>query len=159
MARLGADLALLLLGGFNALVQTARTELARHGYPDVRPGHEFAMRAIVAGADNVSELGHRLAISKQAAAKTIALLEERGYVSRTADPLDARRKRLIVTALGFEMLQVGEKIFDELRERWKQQIGAAQLESLEMHLVALVGAVPDPAGVSVRQVEALDSLA
>jgi DNA-binding MarR family transcriptional regulator len=142
MSRSGADLALLLLGGFRVLVDDATLELAKRGYEDVRPVHDFAMRAIAAGADNASELGRRLSVSKQAAAKTVAVLEERGYVARAADPLDARRKRLRVTALGFEVMRVGEAVFDEMRDKWKRKIGAKQLERLESDLVALVGASP-----------------
>jgi DNA-binding MarR family transcriptional regulator len=100
------------------------------------------MRAIASGADNASELGRRLSVSKQAAAKTIAVLQERGYVAREADPLDARRKHLQVTALGFDVLRTGEAIFDELRDQWERQIGPSQLESLETHLAALVGDPP-----------------
>jgi hypothetical protein len=48
MSRSGADLALLLLGGFRTLVDAATTELARRGHPDVRPVHDFAIRAIAA---------------------------------------------------------------------------------------------------------------
>jgi DNA-binding MarR family transcriptional regulator len=142
MSRSGADLALLLLGGFRALVDAATEELARRGYADVRPVHDFAMRAIVAGADSASELGRRLSIAKQSAAKTIAVLQERGYVTREPDPGDARRKRLQVTALGFEVMRQGEEIFDELRARWEREIGAAELASLEAQLARLVGAVP-----------------
>jgi len=142
MSRSGADLALLLLGGFRVLVDDAVLELAARGYEDVRPVHDFAMRAIAAGADDASELGRRLSVSKQAAAKTVAVLEERGYVARGADPLDARRKRLQVTALGFEVMREGEAVFDELRDKWKRKIGAKQLERLETDLTALVGASP-----------------
>ena len=142
MSRSGADLALLLLGGFRVLVDDAILELAERGYEDVRPVHDFAMRAIAAGANNASELGRRLSVSKQAAAKTVAVLEERGYVARVADPLDARRKRLEVTALGFEVMRTGEAIFDELRDKWKRKVGAKQLERLESDLATLVGASP-----------------
>ena len=142
MSRSGADLALLLLGGFRVLVDEAILELAERGYEDVRPVHDFTMRAIAAGADNASELGRRLAVSKQAAAKTVAVLEERGYVARSADPLDARRKRLQVTGLGFEVMRVGEAVFDELRDEWKRKIGAKQLERLESDLGVLVGVAP-----------------
>jgi DNA-binding MarR family transcriptional regulator len=141
MARSGADLALLLLGGFRALVDAAIVELARRGHHDVRPAHDFAMRAIGAGAGNAAELGRRLSVSKQAAAKTIAVLEERGYVARRAAPA-GRRARLEVTPLGFEVLRLGEAIFDELRARWAKQIGKAQLVQLEVQLTALVGKAP-----------------
>jgi DNA-binding MarR family transcriptional regulator len=142
MSRSGADLAMLLLGGFRSLVDAATAELARRGYADVRPVHDFAMRAIMAGVDNASELGRRLSVSKQAAAKTIAVLQERGYVARAADPLDARRKRLQVTKLGFAVLREGEAIFDELREQWARKIGPAKLKTLEKHLAKLVSRSP-----------------
>jgi DNA-binding MarR family transcriptional regulator len=61
-------------------------------------------------------------------------------VAREADPLDARRRRLHVTALGFEVMREGEAIFDELRDKWKLQIGSDKLERLESRLAALVGA-------------------
>ena len=50
--------------------------------------HGFAIRAIATGADSASDLGPRTAVSKQAAAKTIAVLEERGHVAREVDPAD-----------------------------------------------------------------------
>jgi DNA-binding MarR family transcriptional regulator len=140
MSRSGADLALLLLGGFRYMVDAVQVELAHRGHADVRPVHDFAIRSIAAGADNASELGRRLSVSKQAAAKTIAALQQRGYVGRDADPRDTRRKRLHVTARGFEMLREGEAIFDDLREQWAQQIGAAQLETLQAQLAQLTGA-------------------
>lgn len=124
------------------LVDAATDELAAHGYQDVRPVHDFAMRAIIAGADSASELGRKLSITKQSAAKTIAVLQERGYVDSEADPLDARRKRLRVTALGLEVMRQGEAVFDKLRDQWAQQIGPDQLADFETHLSALVGAAP-----------------
>ena len=139
MSRSGADLALLMLGGFRSLVDAATIELAAHGYEDVRPVHDFALRAIAAGADSTSELGRRMAVTKQGAARTVAVLEERGYVVREVDPADARRRRLEVTDRGFAMLREGERIFDELREQWRQRIGPAKLAELESLLTELVG--------------------
>jgi DNA-binding MarR family transcriptional regulator len=143
MSRSGADLALLLLGGFRSLVDTAIIELARRGFKDIRPVHDFAMRAISAGAGNASELARSMSVSKQAAAKTIAVLQERGYVRRDDDPLDGRRKQLHVTPLGRRVLREGEAIFDELRTQWEKQIGSPQLERLETTLKKLVGVLPE----------------
>jgi DNA-binding MarR family transcriptional regulator len=142
MSRSGADLALLLLGGFRTLVDAATVELAGRGYEDVRPVHDFAMRAIAAGANSASDLGRHLSITKQSAAKTIAVLQERGYVARDSDPRDGRRKRLQVTPLGFDVMRQGEEIFDELRAQWAQKIGAAALETFETLLATLVGPTP-----------------
>ncbi|KOY14404.1 MarR family transcriptional regulator [Paenibacillus xylanivorans] len=139
MSRSGADLALLLLGGYRALVDAAMVELAARGYDDFRPVHDFALRAIAAGADSASDLGRRMSVSKQAASKTITVLLDRRYVSRELDPDDARRKRLQVTPLGFDVLRQGEAIFDELRKKWEQQIGVSELATLEALLKTLIG--------------------
>lgn len=156
MPRSGADLALLLLGSFRSLVDASVKELAAKGFDDVRPVHDFALRAIASGADNASELGRRMSVSKQAAAKTIAVLVARGYVARDADPADGRRKRLEVTPRGFEVMRVGAAIFDELRTRWEHQLGKDELALLEAQLVALVGESPVRADAPGWVAQALD---
>jgi DNA-binding MarR family transcriptional regulator len=134
----GAELALLLLGGFQAMVDEVVAGLDEQGHPDVRPVHEFALRAIDDGAESASELARRLAVSRQAAAKTIATLEDLGYLERDADPADGRRKRLQVTPRGREMISIGASLFDDVRADWASTIGTRQLEKLEAHLAALV---------------------
>lgn len=97
------------------------------------------MRAIAGGANNASELGRRLSISKQAAAKVLGLLEERGYVARMNDAVDSRRKLVTVTPMGHEVMQQGEAIFEELRGAWARKIGELALDRLEQDLAVLVG--------------------
>ena len=118
-------------------------ELAARGFEDFRPAHDFAIRAIAGGADNASELGRRLSVSKQAAAKTIALLEQRGYVARDPDAQDGRQKRLQLTPRGLELLKAGEGIFDELRLQWAEQIGMDRLEMVEAVLTERLKAIPN----------------
>jgi len=139
MSRSGADLALLLLGGFRLLVDSATAELADRGFEDFKPVHEFALRAIVAGAESASELGRRTGVSKQAAAKTIAVLVDRGYIAIAPDPDDARRKRLTVTPRGIDVMRQGEEILASVRAQWEKQIGRTELATLEAYLTALVG--------------------
>ncbi|WP_250003490.1 MarR family winged helix-turn-helix transcriptional regulator [Actinoplanes sp. M2I2] len=142
MSRSGADLALLLLGGFRTFADRATAELAARGYEDVRPVHDFALQAILSGADNASELGRRMSVTKQSAAQTIAVLEERGYVRREPDPTDRRRMRLQVTERGLEMQRTGAAIFQTLREQWESQVGAGAVRDVERALRQLVGTGP-----------------
>ncbi|WP_199424579.1 MarR family winged helix-turn-helix transcriptional regulator [Actinotalea solisilvae] len=142
MSRSGAELALLLLGSYRTLVDAVVRELADRGYDDVRPVHDFAMRAIVAGADSASALGRSLSVSKQAAAKTIAVLVDRGYVATAPDPRDARRKRLEVTPLGHEVMREGEAVFDRLHRELAATLGADALALLEEQLRVVVGDTP-----------------
>ena len=134
----GAELALLLLGGFHSMVDDVVAGLDSRGHAGVRPVHEFALRAIDAGADTASELGRRLSVSKQAAAKTIAALQQLGYVDREADPSDGRRKPIRVTPRGYELMSIGAALFDDVRDRWAAQIGVQQLDTLQAHLGQLV---------------------
>ena len=134
----GAELALLLLGGFHSMVDEVVMELDSRGHAGVRPAHAFALRAIDAGADTASELGRRLSVTKQAAAQTIAALEQLGYVDRELDPRDGRRKRVQVTCRGHEMLEIGQASFQRVRERWAAQIGVKQLDVLQAQLCRLV---------------------
>jgi DNA-binding MarR family transcriptional regulator len=133
----GAELALLLLGGFQSMVDEVHGELASRGHEGARASHEFALRAIDEGADTATELGRSLSVSKQAAAKVIVALERLGYVERETDPNDARLKRLRVTARGHDMMTLGAALFTEVRDRWAAQIGAEQLDALEAHLTQL----------------------
>jgi DNA-binding MarR family transcriptional regulator len=138
----GAELALLLLGGFQSMLDEVHAELANRGHEGVRASHEFALRAIDGGADTATELGRSLSVSKQAAAKVVVALERLGYVEREADPGDARLKRLRVTARGHEMTTLGAALFTEVRERWAAEIGAEQLAALEAHLAQVTGNRP-----------------
>ncbi|MEU4690424.1 MarR family winged helix-turn-helix transcriptional regulator [Actinoplanes sp. NPDC023714] len=141
-SRSGADLALLLLGSYRNLVDEVVRELARRGFPDVRPSHEYALQAIQAGADNASALGRSLSITKQAAAKTIAALTERDYVTTTASPVDARRKQVQITEHGLALMREGAAIFDEVRARWEQRLGPGELARLEAQLAQFVAVSP-----------------
>ena len=114
-------------------------ELSRLGYEDVRPAHDFALHSILSGADSASELGRAMSVTKQAAAKTIATLEERRFLVREPDPADRRRVRLRVTDHGHQMLREGEAVFDRLRQRWEEQVGADAVAALEATLRDLVG--------------------
>jgi DNA-binding MarR family transcriptional regulator len=139
VSRSGADLARLMLASFRALADRATAELATRGYEDIRPAHAFALRSIRAGADNASELGRRMSVTKQAAAKTITTLEERGYIAREPDPADRRRMRLQVTSRGLAMLGTAEEIFEDLRDELKRQVGAKRISALEKTLAEVVG--------------------
>ncbi|KAA9136001.1 MarR family transcriptional regulator [Microbacterium caowuchunii] len=120
------------------MVDDVVTELARHGHPGVTATHEFALRAIASGAQSASELGRRLGVSKQAAAKTIATLEELGYVERQDDPEDGRRRAVIVTPRGNEMMSIGARAFDRFRARLAARVGAERLEVTEAVLATLI---------------------
>jgi DNA-binding MarR family transcriptional regulator len=130
----GFELPLRLLLGFRMLIDELHAELARQGHPDLRPMHGFVFQAIGPGGTTAAELGRRLGISKQAAGKTIDALERLGYAERGPDPADARRKVVRLTARAVDALERSARIFDELRDRWAEVLGAERLRAIEADL-------------------------
>jgi len=100
----------------------------------VRPAHGFALQAIGLGGATATEAGRRLGVSKQAAGKTIDRLEELGYVHRSGDDADRRRKLARLTPRGVEVLALSAMIFEDIRSRWAGTLGAARLSDLEAGL-------------------------
>jgi DNA-binding MarR family transcriptional regulator len=133
----GFELPLLLFAGFRSMIDELHAELAKRGHPDMRPAHGFAMQAIGLGGATATEVGKRLGISKQAAGKTVERLEELGYVQRTDDDQDRRRKVVRLTPRGISALTLSAMIFGDIRARWASELGAARLAELERDLRAV----------------------
>jgi DNA-binding MarR family transcriptional regulator len=134
MSSPGFELPLRLLLAFRVLIDELHAELARQGHPDLRPMHGFVRQAIGPHGTTAVELGRTLGVSKQAAGKTIDTLERIGYVERTTDPHDTRRKIVRLTPYGMDALNRSARIFDTLRARWAAELGEDRLQALESDL-------------------------
>jgi DNA-binding MarR family transcriptional regulator len=131
----GYELPLRLLLGFRVLIDALHMELSRRGHdPELRPMHGFVFQAIGPSGTTAVELGRRLGISKQAAAKHIDLLERLGYVSRVPNPDDRRSKTVRLTDRGFDALTQSARIFAELRASWAEILGEERLRAMEADL-------------------------
>ncbi len=137
-AERGWELPLLLAGAFRAIVDELHDQLADAGHPAARPVHGFALQAVGRDGVTVSELGRRLGVTKQAAAKTVAGLESLGYVHRVAHPQDQRAALVKRAALGDEMLALSAQIFGRIHAEIAELLGEAQLEALEATLNTIV---------------------
>jgi DNA-binding MarR family transcriptional regulator len=138
VARPGFELPLLLVTGFRAVVDELHDELAARGHPEARPVHGFALQAIGAEGVSISELGRRLGVSKQAAAKTARALERLGYARRVATD-DARVVLLVRTDRGAELLALSAETFDRIRQRWERIAGSGRVGELEDVLRTVTG--------------------
>jgi DNA-binding MarR family transcriptional regulator len=135
--RYGFELPLMLGGAFRSIVDELHVELARRGHEDARPVHGFALQAIGSDGATVSELGRRLGVSKQAAAKTAAGLASLGYAAREPDPDDGRATRVRRTRRGEDLLGISAEIFELLRARWVEALGADRVRALEQDLATM----------------------
>lgn len=130
----GFELPLRLLLGFRVLIDALHEELARQGHPELRPVHGFVMQAVGTSGTTAVELGRQLGVTKQAAAKHVDALERLGYLTRSGDPADARRKVVRLTAHGLDALTRSAAIFDELRAGWAETLGEERLRTVESAL-------------------------
>lgn len=126
----GTQFAQLLIRAFDAMVDEVHEGLEASGHPGMTVVNERAMQAIDRGASNAASLARETGVSRQAAAKTISALEGLGYVTREADPTDARRKNLHVTQEGHSAIKVGAAGFDRIFTRWRNQNGAASQSAI-----------------------------
>ena len=138
MDRPGYELPLLLFGAFRELIDETHRRLAEAGHPDHRAVHGFAMQAVGNGS-SISDVGRRLGVSKQAAAKTVDRLVQMGYLRLEPDPADARRKIVRPTRRGQDMLAQSARIFDEIQAEWAKRIGPRRIAQLHDDLVELAG--------------------
>ncbi|TMR04277.1 winged helix-turn-helix transcriptional regulator [Actinomadura soli] len=130
----GYELPLRLFLAFRVIVDEVHAELAEQGHPSLRPMHGFVFQAIGPHGTTAVELGRRLGVSKQAAGKMVESLERAGYVERAADPSDARRKLVRLTARGVDFLARSARIFDRIRDDWAGRLGADRVRALEHDL-------------------------
>ena len=142
MGEPGWRVVLLLAGAFRDGVDALHLELAEQGHPEARPLHGFALQAVGLDGCTINELGRRLGVSKQAAAKTAAGLERAGYLARSTVPDDRRAVLLRRTAHGEEMLAASEAGFERVVDRWRQQLGAARFDAMVQALAEVAGDRP-----------------
>ncbi|TDE26971.1 MarR family winged helix-turn-helix transcriptional regulator [Actinomadura sp. 6K520] len=130
----GFELPLRLFLAFRVIIDELHAELAAQGHPDLRPTHGFVLQAVGPDGTTAVELGRSLGVTKQAAGKMVESLERMGYVARTADPSDARRRIVRLTARGVDCLDRSERIFERIRDDWVRRLGADRVRAMEHDL-------------------------
>jgi len=132
-----ADVAMLATA-FRQAVEMAHVQLVAEGHPEARPAHGFALQAIGAGS-TAGEVAGRLGVSKQAAAKTIAGLESAGYVARGSDVRDGRRRLVVPTERGRDLLERSAEAFETVLADWSRSVGEREMAASFATLRAAVG--------------------
>ncbi len=98
-------------------------DIVAAGHPHLRESDGYVFQHLVPGPLPVSDLAERLGVTQQAASKTVADLERRGYVRREADPTDARVRAVTLTPAGRDAVEAGRSV----------------RRALEAHLTSVLG--------------------
>ena len=99
-------------------IEQMHARLAEDGFDDLRPAHGYVLNAAQSGDATASDIAALLGITKQGAAKMIAELAERGYVTRSPSTSDARARPVALTARGARALAAAVRIQRDLESQW-----------------------------------------
>ncbi|OBI59684.1 MarR family winged helix-turn-helix transcriptional regulator [Mycobacterium sp. E796] len=120
-----------------------RAAFAAAGLDGIRPAQAVALVPLAGGGLHASDLADRLKVSRQAVAQAIAGLERHGYVTRVADPEDARARIIELTPRGRQALRVMRSNAVALEKRWEQLLGPQRLGELRDTLQTLLASEAD----------------
>jgi len=121
--------------------------LRERGHAQLRYSHGFLFQQLVEGARPVGEIAANLGVTSQAVSKSVRELEALGYVSRSADPDDARVRRVALTDRGRDAVDAAREIREALNSRFASALG-------DERAAATAAALAD----AVRESGALDAV-
>jgi len=115
--------------------EMAAAGFAERGFPDGR-----VLRMSRAAPTTTAQIGRALGITRQGAAKIVAHLHERGYVSVAPSATSAREKSVTITPRANAYLDAQRKAARRIERRLRREVGAEAFDALTALLDALGGA-------------------
>jgi DNA-binding MarR family transcriptional regulator len=130
--------------------EAVRRVAAVEGAPRLRRSHTALLPHIDLEGTRISELAHRLGVSKQAVSELIDDLEAAGVVKRSTDPDDARARRVALTPRGRQGLLDGLAVLRRFEQELAVAVGSRTMQelhsALERVLTHLSGEKSAPSG-------------
>jgi DNA-binding MarR family transcriptional regulator len=133
-------LARLLAIALSMAVDDLHERLAERGWQRTRPLWGFVLLSLREQPGSISQIGALLGMTKQAAAKVVAGLEDADLVERVADRRDRRATVTRLTRRGRKFLADVDDIYTEIEADWERTIGKRQLSAVQTGLGALITA-------------------
>jgi DNA-binding MarR family transcriptional regulator len=127
------DLTVLATAFVSAVTAAVAERMAAAGRPSVRPSWGYLLQHLIAEPVTAAELARRTGISKQAAAKAVAELRDRGLVEPTGPG-----RELSLTAAGHDLVLAARRVRAGLDDEFAAVLGPDRLKECADALVALV---------------------
>lgn len=114
------------------------SELEARGFSDYRASDAGALRTLAAGPAPVGHLGAVLGVTRQAARKVARGLEERGYVTTSQDPRDARKLNVTLTSTGRDYARAITQVVATLNQSLAERVQPEHLAAADAVLRAAI---------------------
>lgn len=127
----------LFANTIRALFKQSAKEFDNQGVK-ITPEQNYLLRILTSQEESIqSDLAEIMQKDKSAIMRHIDQLEKMGYVVRVNDAVDRRKKHIVITELGTEVLNKCEEIINRLSERNMQDISENELEIFKKVLIKL----------------------
>ncbi|WP_328322602.1 MarR family transcriptional regulator [Kribbella sp. NBC_00382] len=130
-----ADLSLASLFAGWALADELQRRLGADGFEDSRFADGVIFQHLVTAPVTISTLADLLGVTQQAASKSVADLQKRGYLSRAPDPDDARAKLVTLTPRGQAVIASARKHRAAIELELQESLGAARIDAARLLLI------------------------
>jgi len=112
---------------------------AEAGKPVLRDAHTRLLPHLQADEGvRITELASLLSVTKQAVQPLVADLAQQGIVTITTDPVDARARRVTLTAHGIAAIEHGTGVLRQLETEVAPKLGKAKTKQLKKRLAQLL---------------------
>lgn len=113
------------------------TGMAQQDHALLKSAHLLLLRQLGGGITS-AELVHTLGITKQGVSQLVHQLMQGGYIVSKPAPNDSRANRLYLSERGEAGLAIATTLLDQLRQRFRTQLGQADYESFAEQLAQVV---------------------
>jgi DNA-binding MarR family transcriptional regulator len=136
-----ATLGSLLRSPYRKLSVRLYAEMAKIGFPEIRPSHSVVFRHIAPAGSRLTDLAEIAGLTKQSMAYLVGHLAKHGYVKVVTDPVDGRAKLVQLSKRGKSFIETLLKASAQLEDDLGKKIGNSNLQSLRSSLKALDQAI------------------
>lgn len=138
------DFGVLLNVAFSSFKAALQNDLAMAGFDDIGPSFGYVFRFLSDSSCNLSELAAHLQMTLPGALKVVDDMVAKGYVARSADPVDKRVKRLSLTQRGNSALNRAREFHARCEQALADRFGRRHLAATRQVLEALATAQAEP---------------
>lgn len=124
------NIGILLRTPFQQLVDEIHENLAREGYPEVRPAQGIVFQFIGKTGARLTELAAKAQMTKQSMSYLVEYLEKEGHVERADDETDKRAKIFRLTKKGWKVVAIAEKSIGNFEANCRKKMGIAKYNQL-----------------------------